>query len=70
MGSPISSVIAQIIMEYLEVLEKVPFHIPFFYRYVNDCLTAVSKHQHQYILNLLNNTTKTIEIAKNNQINF
>lgn len=76
MGSPISSTIAQLVMEYLEekVLENLNFNIPFFKRFVDDCLVAVPNNKTQEILQAFNNFHKklqfTSEIEINNKINF
>lgn len=76
MGSPISSTIAQIVMEYLEenVLQKLNYNIVFFKRYVDDCLLAIPEDKITQILNDFNNFHPklqfTSEVEKNNQINF
>lgn len=58
MGSSISSIIAQIDMEDLEesVIEKLPFNLPFFFRYVDDCITAVPRNRVDVVST---NTTKS-----------
>lgn len=76
MGSPISSTIAQLVMEYLEetVINNLDINITFFKRYVDDCLTAVPENKITDLINAFNNFhTKlqfTSEIEQNNQINF
>lgn len=76
MGSSISSVIAQLVMEDLEetVIQNLNIKLPFFYRYVDDCITAVPKDKQNYLLDSFNNYHKnlhfTIEIEQNNKINF
>jgi hypothetical protein len=76
MGASISSIIAQLVMENLEetVLSKINFHVPFFFRYVDDCITAIPKDKTDDILKHFNNFHKnlqfTMEIEKNNTINF
>ena len=52
MGSPISSTIAQIVMEYLEesVLQKLNYNGIFFKRYVDDCLLAIPEDKLTHIL--------------------
>jgi hypothetical protein len=52
MGSSISSVIAQMVLEELEanVIAKINFPLPFFLRYVDDCITAVPQNKCDYIL--------------------
>jgi len=45
MGSPLSPVIADLVLQDLEIfaINNLPFHLPFYYRYVNDIvLTAPS----------------------------
>lgn len=76
MGSPISSVIAQLVMEDLEetVIEQNNLNLPFFKRYVDDCITAVLANNEQNILQCFNNFHNklqfTLEIENNNSINF
>ena len=45
MGSPISSVIAQLVMEHAEkcIIDNLTFDILFYKRYVDDCLLAILK---------------------------
>ena len=76
MGASISSVIAQIVMEDLEetTLKKLDFHIPFFYRYVDDCITCVPKNKTNEILTKFNSYHKllqfTLESEENKKNNF
>ena len=43
MGSPLSPVAADMVMEDLEkkCIDSLPFQVPFYFRYVDDILTAV-----------------------------
>jgi len=76
MGAPISSTIAQLVMEFLEeeVIAKLNFEIAFFRRYVDDCLTYVATENIAKILQAFNHFHPklqfTLEVEKNNQINF
>lgn len=76
MGSSISSVVAQLVMEDLEttVLSKMNFEIPFFFRYVDDIITAVPQDQVENTLKKFNEYHKklqfTVEKELNNKINF
>ena len=76
MGSPISSTIAQIVMEYLEesVLKKIDFDVLFFKRYVDDCLAAVPENKINHLLQAFNEFHQklqfTSEIELDNKINF
>lgn len=76
MGASISSVAAQMVMEHLEskVLSDIDFEIPFFYRYVDDCLTAIPKEKIRYIEEKFNAYNKhiqfTSEIENDKKINF
>jgi len=56
MGSPLSPIIADIVMQDLEnnVLNSVDFPIPIFYRYVDDILLAVPVEKIDFILNKFN----------------
>ena len=76
MGSPVSSVVAQLVMEKLEttVLSSLSIDIPFFKRYVDDCILAVPKNKEQETIDAFNNFNPrlqfTMEVNNNNQINF
>lgn len=76
MGASISSVIAQIVMEHLEetVLNNLTIPIPFFFRYVDDCITALPNDKYNDILNNFNSFHPklqfTLELEKNNQLCF
>lgn len=76
MGSPISSIIAQLVMEYAEdqIIDNLDFGILFYKRYVDDCLLAIPKDKEQEILNAFNafhhKLQFTIESENNKQINF
>lgn len=56
------------------VLSNLNFEIPFFFRYVDDCVTAISKDQISETLTAFNKYHKriqfTIEIENENTLNF
>lgn len=76
MGSSMSSAVAQLVMEDLEIttLAKLKFQIPFFYRFVDDCIMAVPADQVNNVVNEFNKYHKklqfTVETEINKQINF
>ncbi|KAK9891941.1 hypothetical protein WA026_017424 [Henosepilachna vigintioctopunctata] len=76
MGASISSIIAQLVMEDLEcdVISKLDFSLPFFYRYVDDCITAIPKNKTEYVLDQFNKyhvkLKFTVESEINKKINF
>lgn len=76
MGLPISSIIAQIVLECLEetVIPKFKFHIPFYFRYVDDCITAIPREKVNEMQCELNNFHPqiqfTCEVEQNQQLNF
>lgn len=76
MGAPISSVIAQLVLEHVEetTLPKLSFNPVFFKRYVDDIITAVPKNKIDEILSTFNTyhpkLNFTLETEKNNTINF
>lgn len=76
MGHPISSVIAQLVMEKLEtdVLEGITIKPYFFKRYVDDCILAIPKNTENDILNQFNQYNSkiqfTLEKSTQNVINF
>ena len=76
MGSPISSVIAQLVMEYAEeqVINNLNVDVLFYKRYVDDCLLAIPKDTEQTVMNAFNSFHPklqfTIETQQNHRINF
>jgi len=54
MASPLSPVIADIVMQNLEVLRSADFYISVYYRYVDDILMAVLKNKVNWILDAFN----------------
>ena len=76
MGSPLSSIIAELIMEEMEenLIPEIKEHITFFKRYVDDCLLCCPPEEINNILEIFNTYDPrlkfTIERENNNQINF
>lgn len=76
MGSPISSTVAQLVLEYLEekVLNDIKTPVIFFKRYVDDCLIAIPEDKIDEVLDAFNKFHPKIqftsEIETNNKINF
>nr|CAI5854710.1 unnamed protein product [Callosobruchus analis] len=76
MGSSLSSCIAQLVLEDLEnqVIPNLNCPLPFFFRYVDDCLTAIPNDKDNYILEQFHSYHPklkfTIEIEKYSKINF
>ncbi|KAK9876084.1 hypothetical protein WA026_011192 [Henosepilachna vigintioctopunctata] len=76
MGSPISSITAQIVMEYVEeqILTNRKFKITLYKRYVDDCLLIIDPNDVDVILNDFNNFHPklqfTLESENNGSINF
>lgn len=76
MGSPISSNIAQLVMEELEenIIQQLDFKPIFFKRYVDDCIACIPKNKVNQILTKFNSINEkiqfTIEIEKEKSINF
>lgn len=64
-GASIASIIAQIVMEDLEetVLSEIGFEIPFFFRYEDDCVTAVPNDKTDQILAVFNKYNKSLQFA-------
>jgi len=75
MGSPLSPIIADLVMEYIEerALEGLETEVSFYYRYVDDIIMAVPQHLINKIVNVFNsqhNRLKfTLEIG-GNELNF
>jgi len=76
MGSPLSPIIADMVLRDLETkaIEKLPFELPLYRRYVDDILLAASLDQFNIILDTFNSfhvrLQFTLEISINNRINF
>lgn len=76
MGSPLAASLANIVMEHIEeqVLSSLDYNPIFFKRYVDDIITCIPKNKIDYTLNKFNNyhtnINFTIEIEKNQSINF
>ena len=76
MGSPVSVVIAEIVMQKLEeiIMLKVGNLVEFWYRYVDDIITCVKEDQVEYVLREINSIKSdlqfTLEREADNIINF
>ncbi|CAB3981912.1 Hypothetical predicted protein [Paramuricea clavata] len=65
MGSPVSVVVAEIVMQRLEerALSSYPNPPPFWFRYVDDTLMSVSKHQKNDFLDHLNKQNPSLQFT-------
>lgn len=76
MGSPVSPVLADLVMEMLEdeVLKKLNFRLPFYSRYVDDSSTACPLNKTDELRRIFNsyneNLQFTIEVEKDDKIPF
>jgi len=76
MGSPLSPILADIVMQDLELkaVNNLDFEIPAYYRYVDDILLITPANKVDTILNSFNNIHSrlqfTVEYEKNRSINF
>lgn len=76
MGGPVSAVIANLVMEYIEgkILASLKCSVTFYKRFVDDCITCFPKNLHVYILEHFNSFHPkiqfTIETEKNGSLNF
>lgn len=76
MGSPLAPVCADLVMNKLvsTCLEKLNFHIPFFYKFVDDIITCIPKNKINDIVDCFNSYHSrpkfTYEIENNNCIPF
>lgn len=76
MGSPLSPIIADMVMQDLEsnVLKKLPFKPNFYYRYVNDIILTAPSDELQNITRFFNSYDTRlqfiIETQKDNSISF
>jgi len=76
MESPLSPIIADLVMQNLEKkdIESIGLELPFYYRYVDDIILSAPNEQVNNILNNFNNIHErlrfTIELKKYRSINF
>jgi len=76
MGSPLSPIIADMVLQDLEesCLEKLNINIPIYYRYVDDILMVAPRKNLDLIVRTFNSYSPrlkfTLEIEKNRSINF
>jgi len=76
MGSPVSVVLSEITMQYIEqkIQNEAPFRPLFWYRYVDDCITSLEATKHEEFLEYLNsintNIQFTLELQQENKIPF
>jgi len=74
MDSPLSPIIADLVSRELEIkiIERLPFELPLYYRYVDDILLAAPFDQLNEILETFNSFHEiTVHIRDwNNRINF
>ncbi|XP_046748860.1 uncharacterized protein LOC124412787 [Diprion similis] len=76
MGSPLSPILSDLVMDVLEqhCLSKLDFVLPFYLRYVDDIVTAVSSNKVGSILDVFNSFHPrlqfTSEVEWNHQISF
>lgn len=71
MGSPLSSTIANLVMEYVktEVLTTLDFKPYFFKRFVDDCLLCIPENKIQYTLNKFNTFHQKLKFTQETEIN-
>ncbi len=71
MGSPGSPSFADLVMEILEdeVIKKLPCKLPFFFRYVDDILTAIPIDKKEEILKAFNAYNQSIQFTMEVEIN-
>ena len=65
MGSPLSPIAADIVMDDLETkcITSIPFQVLFFFRYVDDIITAVPTNEIDKILNTFNSYSHKIQFT-------
>ena len=65
MGSPLSPIAADIVMDDLEskFIASLPFQLPFYFRYIDDIITAVPHNKIDTIKNTFNNFNHKIQFT-------
>ena len=71
MGSPVAPHLADLVLEILqeEVIRKLGFPLPFFYRYVDDIITAVPIDKKCDILTKFNNYNDRLQFTLEEELN-
>jgi len=75
MGSPLSPIIAEIVLQNLEkkALELLSIGIPFYHRYIDDITLAAPRHKINEFLNTFNSLHPRLQFTleiEGNQLNF
>jgi len=76
MGSPLSPIIANLVLQNLEerALEKIDCNIPYYFRYVDDILLSAPSDQISKILDVFNSFHSrlqfTVEYENNRKLSF
>lgn len=76
MGNPLSAVVSTIVLDDLleTKLKELPIELPFFKKYVDDCITIVPENEVQNVLDIINSYDTrikfTVEIENNHKICF
>jgi len=76
MGSPLSPVIADLVLQGLEIvaINNLPFPLPFYYRYVDDIILAAPSNSLDTLLRIFNSQHSrlqfTMEIERDKKISF
>lgn len=71
MGSPVSVVISEIVMQYTEkqLLEQPPVLPLFWFRYVDDCVTAIPRDTEILMQDHINSINRNIQFTHEKQVN-
>ena len=71
MGSPISVVIAEIVMQKIEktILENTAYNINLWKRYVDDVLAIIPENSQDQLLNYINSVNSNIQLTLETEIN-
>lgn len=71
MGSPISPILAQIVMDHLLdlILPRLAFPIPFIFKFVDDMVTAVPDDQMHNTLNIFNSINEHLQFTLESETN-
>jgi len=71
MGSPLSSIIADLVRRDLEekTLERIRTQVPFYFRYMGDIVMAISSSFHDDILDIFNSFHPRIQFIMERGVN-
>ncbi|KAK9877435.1 hypothetical protein WA026_018545 [Henosepilachna vigintioctopunctata] len=65
MGSPISNILAKIVLYHLlkKIIPKLPYSLPFIYKYVDDIFCAIPNNHEELTLKIFNSANNHVQFT-------